>query len=233
MYTANYVHINTHNQISCKYLRIFIMHFYIPVGFHIQRYFHSSLFVRVYDSGHPVIYAWKYFTNNPGRKLYPCMTAGSTRHQRIIQNPIIVHTKILFAPAYHPRNKILSKTKLSHSSLLQPRAIHTSFYTSKYNFRRSDHFPLGRQKQVSSNKTSRFKHKFESKITPFTSLGLWLGFRLGIGSNKPLEQIRYISLQTTRQVNYYYYLYVICKYYHTKEDGRVLGHPCSLQVPPH
>ena len=39
---------------------------------------------------------------------------------------------IFFAPACHQRKKISSTIKLSHSSLLHPRALHTSFPTYKY-----------------------------------------------------------------------------------------------------
>ena len=39
--------------------------------------------------------------------------------------------KNVFAPFCHPQKKLLSETKLSHSSLLHPHALHTSISTSK------------------------------------------------------------------------------------------------------
>ena len=76
----------------------------------------------------------------------------------------------------------------------------------------------------------RFKHTFESEISPFhyLVLGLWLG--LGLQSNQPLTRNRYISLHATTQVDYYFYFYVLCKYYHTNEDKGVLENPYSSQV---
>ena len=40
----------------------------------------------------------------------------------------------------------------------------------------------------------------------------------------------YISLHATTRVAYYIYFYVICKSYHTTEDGVVLDNPYSSQV---
>ena len=73
----------------------------------------------------------KKITNKPGHKIYRCMLVSSTRHHTLLHNPKILRTKSFFAPACHPRQKILSKTKLSQSSLLHPRSIHTSPSTSK------------------------------------------------------------------------------------------------------
>ena len=67
-----------------------------------------------------------------------------------------------------------------------------------------------KHKQVDSTKTSRFKHKLESKHFPFYLLGLCLGLELGLGlglglgSNHPLASSSYISLYTTTPVAYYF-----------------------------
>ena len=51
----------------------------------------------------------KYRTNKTLYKLYRCMPAGSTRHYTLLHTPTMPHTKTFFAPACHPREKILSE----------------------------------------------------------------------------------------------------------------------------
>ena len=147
---------------------------------------------------------------------------------------MILYMKTFFAPDCHLRKKIPPKTKLSHSSLLISCALHTSSSTFKYDSKidsiKSDHFSLGKNinkliqpKQVDSNTNS------SQNIYPFSylGLGLWLRF------NQPLSCSRYISLHATTRVSYYFYVYALCKYYHTNKDGGVLGHTCHSQVFPH
>ena len=112
-----YVHTNTYNQINWKFLRVLIMHFYRMGPFHTRRRFCTRLYVRVPDSGHPVIYVRQFCKNKPGHKICRCMSARSTRHYTLIHNPTILHMKTFFAPSCHPRKKIFSKKKLSHSCL--------------------------------------------------------------------------------------------------------------------
>ena len=160
------------------------------------------------------------------------MPAGSTQHYILLHNPTILHTQTFFAPVCHSLKKISSEKKLSHSSLLQPRALHTSSSTSIDSIN-SDNFILSlntkkyiQTKQVDSNTNS------SRNIPLFPSLWIWLGLGLdlGLGSNKPLARSRYISLHATMLVAYYFYLYILCKYFHTNKDGGVFDHPCSSQV---
>ena len=84
----------------------------------------------------------------PFHNLYICIPEGSTLHYTLLNTPTIIHTKTFFVPSCHPRKKILSETKLSHSSLIHPRALHTPSSNSKYDSKidsiKSDHSPLGR-----------------------------------------------------------------------------------------
>ena len=50
---------------------------------------------------------------------------GSVRQYTVLNNPTIIHTNNVFAPACHLRKKISPKTKLSYYSLLHPHALHT------------------------------------------------------------------------------------------------------------
>ena len=65
----------------------------------------SIIFIRVYNSGQPVIYARKYCTNKYGHKLYHCMPTGSTQHYTLVHNTKLIHIQIFFAPACHPGKK--------------------------------------------------------------------------------------------------------------------------------
>ena len=151
----------THNWINCKRPRVLIIKLYILLRFNILRRFCARLSARVFNSGHPVTYASKYFTNKPCHKLNRCISTGSTWHYTLLDTPKILHTNF-FSPECHLRKKISSETKLSHSSLLRPRTLHTPFSTYKYDSKiypiESDHFPLSQNinkpiqpKQVDSN----------------------------------------------------------------------------------
>ena len=121
-----------YNIINYKYPCVLIVHFYRLVQFHTQRGFCASIYVKLSNSGHPVMYSRQFCINKPGQKIYLCMSTRSTRHHMLLHNPTILHTKTFFAPACQPRKKISSNTKLSQSSLIHPRSPHTSSSTSKY-----------------------------------------------------------------------------------------------------
>ena len=103
-------------------------------------------------------------------KVYRCIEVGSTWH---IYFYIILrsHTWRMFL--HQP-----VKVKLPHSSLLRPRTLHTSLFTSKYdpNINLSKKIPL----------------------FPYLGLGL------GLGCNYPLTRSRYISIHATTQIDYYF-----------------------------
>ena len=121
----------------------------------------------------------------------------------------IIHTKTSFAPECHPHKKILSDTKLSHSSLIHQHLPHMSSFTSK----------------LYSNKNTGKKSPFS-----FSSVSLGLHLVLWLQTNQALTHNRYISLHTTTHVAYYFfYFYVICKYYHTNKYGCVLEYSYSSQ----
>ena len=127
------VHMTTYIIINCKRPHIIIVHFYRVVQLHIRGKFCASLSVRASDSGQPITHSRQYFMNSTGQKLYHCIIAVSIRYYTVLNNPTILHTKTFFMPECHPRKRILSETKLSHSSLLHPHVLHTSSSTSKYN----------------------------------------------------------------------------------------------------
>ena len=127
-----YVHMTMYNKMNCKFPHILIMPFYRLIWFHTRRRFHARLSVRVSDSGHPITYSRKNFTNNPGHKIYRCMPARYTWHYTLLHNPAILHTKTFFAPFCHPRKKILSDTKLSQYSLIHPKSPQISSSNTKY-----------------------------------------------------------------------------------------------------
>ena len=138
---------------------------------------YEYVFASAYLLGSPIqvsleTYARKYCTKIHGHKLNLCMPSGSTLNYTLIHTPTILNTKTFFVPACHPRKKISSKTKLSHSSLIHPRLLHTAWSTSKCDSKidsiKSDHFPFGLNiNKLIQHKTSQFKHKFESKHFPF------------------------------------------------------------------
>ena len=57
-----------------------------------------------------------------------------------------------------------------------------------------------------------------------------LGVCLGLSANQPLSRNRYKSLHVTTQVAYYFYFYILRKYYQIYKDGVVLDNPYYLQV---
>ena len=124
------------------------MHFYRLIRFHIQRRFRTNPYIRVSDSGQPVTYARKLCTNRPIHKICCRMPVGSTRHYILLRNTIILYTKTFLAPACHMCKKISSETKLSHSSMLHPRALHTLSFTYIYSIN-SDHFSIRRNTKKS------------------------------------------------------------------------------------
>ena len=204
-----YIHMTKYKQINSKCPRVLVIHFYRLIWFHTQKRFRASLSVRVSDSVQPVTPARECFTNNTGHKIYQYVPARSTRHYMRLHNSTIIHTKIFFEPACHPRNKILYKEKLSQSSLIHSHLPHMSSSTSKYN---------------SNTNLSR-------NIYLFRYLGLGLG--LGLGYNHPLVRNRYISIHNIIQVACYFYVYVIFKYYHTNKDGGALDKSILFSSIPH
>ena len=180
------------------------MYFYRIVIFHTRRRFRARLSARISDSGQPATNDRQFCMNNPGHKIYRCMPEHSTRYYMLLHNPKILHTKTFFAPSCHLRKKISSKKKLSQSSLINPLLTHKQLPTSKYD--------------SNTNPSQTPPPPF------FPSLGL------GLRSNQPLACNRYISLHTNSRAAYYLYLYVLCNYYHTNEDGGVLDNPYSLQL---
>ena len=126
-----YVHMKMYIRINCNFPRVIIFHLYILVRFHTQRLFRTSLSVRVSDPGHPVVYSRQFFTNKPGHKIYLCMLVRSKQHNTLLHNPTILHTKTCFVLDSHIHQKISSKTKLSHSSLIHQSSPHTSLSASK------------------------------------------------------------------------------------------------------
>ena len=138
-----------------------------------------------------------YIYINPSHKIYRCMSALSTQQYTLLHTPIILHRKTFFASFCPPRKKILSETKLSHSSLINPRLPHTSLFTSNYN---------------SNTNSSR-----KLSLLPYLGLGLGLGLVLRLGlrlqlrlrlrfclrlqlwlwSSQPLTRYSYISLHAT------------------------------------
>ena len=118
------------------------------------------------------MYTRQYFTDKPVHKLYRWIPEGSLWHHTLIHTRIIIHMETFFTSACDPRKKILSETNLSHSSLLHPRALHTSSSTSIDSIK-WDHFPIGQNinksiqpKQVDSNTN------LSQNISLFPSLGL-------------------------------------------------------------
>ena len=107
------------------------MQFYRLVGFHTPRCFSASLSTRVSDSGHPVTYAIHFFTNNPGHKIYRCMSVHSTRHHTLPGEPYILHTKTFFVPACHLHKIYLCMSACStrHDTLLHnPTILYTNIF---------------------------------------------------------------------------------------------------------
>ena len=116
-----YVHTNTYNRINCnRPLNL--------VRFHTRSSFFASLYVRAYDSDHPVTYARQFCTNTPGQKIYPCISVSSTRHHTLLNNPRILHRKTFSAPACHLRkiyHCMKAHSTRHHKLLHNPRILHT------------------------------------------------------------------------------------------------------------
>ena len=115
-----YIYMTKKNWINYNWLRVLIMHFYRLVRFHTQRRCRSSLSVRLSDLGHPVMYIRFFCRNNPGHKIYRCMSVRSTQHHTLLPNPTIIHTKTFFTPAFHPRQiyRCMSARSTQHRTLL-------------------------------------------------------------------------------------------------------------------
>ena len=98
----------TYNWISCKCMRVLIVHFYRLAWFHIWRRFCANPFFMISDSGKPVTYARIFCKNKPSHKVYFCMPV-STIHYILLHNPKILHKKAFLrqpvtrAIIYHPR----------------------------------------------------------------------------------------------------------------------------------
>ena len=119
----NCVPMTTYNETNWKRPRVTIMHFYKIIRFHVRRCFCSRLSVRGDSSGQPIKCTIKYLTIKICHKLHHWIPTRTTRNYTLLHNPTILHIKIVSAPAYHPRKKIFSETKLSHSPLY----THTRF----------------------------------------------------------------------------------------------------------
>ena len=148
-----YIHMTTNNRINGKCPRVPIIQFYILAWFHTQRHFCAILSDRVSNSGQHAKCNINYYMNKPCKKLHLCIPSRSTYHYTLLRNPMIIHTKTLFAPTCHLRKKISSETKLSHYTLLHPQTLHTSSYTSKEDSKidsiELDNFHLGRIRNTS------------------------------------------------------------------------------------
>ena len=144
-----YVHRNMDNRIDCNSPRVLVQ-------FHTRRCFCARLSIRVSDLGHPVMYARKFCTNNPGHKMYRCMSVRSTWQHTLLQNPTIIHTKTFFAPDCHPRKiyRCMSAQSTRHNTLLQnPTILHTkAFLASACHLRQKI---LSTSKYVSNTHLSR------------------------------------------------------------------------------
>ena len=119
-----YVYTNTYNIINCTCPCVL-------VRFHTRRHFHASLYVRVSDSDHPVMYTRQFCTNDPSHKIYCCMSVCSSRHNMLSHNPTIIHLKTFFAPAYHLRkiHLLISRHSTKHHTLLHnPMILHTNIF---------------------------------------------------------------------------------------------------------
>ena len=126
-----YVHTTKYNIINCNFPQVIVL-------FHTQRRFHTSLSIRVSDSGHPVTYARQFLANKPGHKIYRCILVCSTQHHTLLHNPTIIQRKTFFAPAYHPCKiyPCMSAHSTRHHTLLyDPTILHTVFFAPYYHLR--------------------------------------------------------------------------------------------------
>ena len=135
---------NTYNKINWKCPRILMTHFYRLVQFRIRRRFHASLSVRVSYSGHPVYQVRKYCTDSTGHKIYHFMPARSTWRYKLLHNHTIQHTKTFLHRSFTRTIKIF-----------RDKAVILFTDTPMIVSHIIVHFKI------------RFKHKFESKISPF------------------------------------------------------------------
>ena len=168
------------------------------------------------------MYARKIFTINPGHKIYQWISVRSTRHHTLLHNPPVLNTKTFFAPAFHPRKIYRCMTAQStrhHTLLHNPTILHTKIIFAPACHPHQKVLPISRYES---------KTNLSRNISLFPSLGL--GFGLGLRSNKPLTCNWYISLHVTTLVAYYFYFHVLCKHYHTHEDGGVLNNTYYSQV---
>ena len=90
-----YVYTTVYNQINWNCPCVLIMNFYRLVQFHTGIRFHTSLYVRVSDSGHSVMYVRKFCTDKPSHKIYCWISVQSTQHHTPLHNPTIIHMKIV------------------------------------------------------------------------------------------------------------------------------------------
>ena len=107
------------------------MHFYRLFRFHSQSHFRASLSVRVFDSGHPVMYVRNVCTNKPGHKIYRWTSARSTRYHTLIHDPTILDTKTFPAPVCHPRKIYLympTRSTRHHTLLHNLTILHTKTF---------------------------------------------------------------------------------------------------------
>ena len=116
-----YVNTTTYNIINCNWPRV-------PVQFHTRRCFYASLYIRVFNSGHPVRYVMQFCTNNTSHKIYRWMSVFSTWHHMLLNIPTILHTKKCFTSACHPCKIYLCMIAHStghHTLLHNPKILHT------------------------------------------------------------------------------------------------------------
>ena len=99
----DYIHMTTYNRISEKRPCVPIRKFYILIWFYIQRYFCTSLFVRVSDSGQPVNCTRKYFTKITCHNLHNYTLECFIGHNTFIPTHMIQHTNTCLC---HPINCI-------------------------------------------------------------------------------------------------------------------------------
>ena len=171
-----YVHVNTYNQIKLKSPRVTIMKFYRLVQFHIQGRFNAIPSIRVYNPGQPVTYARQFYMNKPGHKIYLCMSAGSTRNYILLNNAMIIHTKIFLRQPVNHGRKYLQRQTVTFFTATPARASHVIVHF--YRFHQVGSFSSwSKYKQVDSTKTSQFKHKLKSKHLPFPFLRVRVRFQ--------------------------------------------------------
>ena len=93
----DYINITKFNPIKLKRLHVPTPHFYKLIRLHILSKFCSSLSIRVSDSVQTLMCSKTKCTDKTCHKLHHYIPARSTRHQILLHNSTILHTKIFCA----------------------------------------------------------------------------------------------------------------------------------------